>query len=327
MGVERGTFTKQGLKVALQKVPGIALIRDKMINGELDLSQQVMPVALATTAGVGGASVPTKVLTILNQNGNSLVLANRHKDNRDPTKWKGFRFAIPFEMSHQALQLRYYLAKAGGLDPDKDVSYRVMPPTDYVSNLRSGNIDGFFGGEPGGQRAVYEEAGFIHLLSKEIWDGHPCCSITATDAWIKAHPNTFIAFFRASIEAGLYASDPANRTGMAKILAQPGYLNQPETVVEQVISGRYADGLGKVQFAPDRVDFNPFPYPAMAMWLGTQMKRWNMLKPETDIRRLADEVMLSTEARRLIAEAGGPTPGPDDRIETVMGDRFDPSKI
>lgn len=322
MGLERGTFSKQGLDVSLQKIPGIALIRDKMINGELDLSQQVMPVALATTAGVGGTVVPTKVLTILNQNGNSLVLANKHANNRDPKNWRGFRFAVPFELSHQTLQLRYYLAKAG-LDPDRDVSYRVVPPSEYVSNLRTDNIDGFFGGEPGGQRAVYERAGFIHLISKEIWAGHPCCSVTATDGWIKAHPNTFMAFFRAAIEAGLWASDPANRPGMAKVLAQPGYLNQPETVIEQVITGRYADGLGRVQSVPDRVDFHPFPHPSMAVWLVNQMKRWNMLKPEVDVRKLASDVMLAIDARRLMAEAGTPDPGPDNRVEVVMGDRFD----
>lgn len=321
MGLERGTFARQGLDVSLQKVPGIALIRDKMINGELDLSQQVMPVALATTAGVGGTVVPTKVLTILNQNGNSLVLANKHLENRDPSKWKGFRFAVPFELSHQTLQLRYYLAKAG-LDPDRDVSYRVVPPSEYVSNLRTDNIDGFFGGEPGGQRAVYERAGFIHLISKEIWAGHPCCSLTATDAWIATHPNTFMAFFRAAIEAGLHASDPANRPGMAKVLAQPGYLNQPETVIEQVITGRYADGLGKVQTVPDRVDFHPFPHPSMAVWLVGQMKRWNMLKPDVDAKALAAQVMLTTDARRLMQEAGA-DPGPDNRIEVIMGDRFD----
>jgi nitrate/nitrite transport system substrate-binding protein len=322
MGYERGTFAKQGLEVTLQKVPGIALIRDKMINGELDLSQQVMPVPLATTAGVGGTVVPTKVLTILNQNGNSLVLANKHVNNRDPKNWKGFRFAVPFELSHQTLQLRYYLARAG-LDPDRDVSYRVVPPSEYVSNLRTDNIDGFFGGEPGGQRAVYERAGFIHLISKEIWPGHPCCSITATDAWIDAHPNTFMAFFRAAIEAGVYASEPANRTGMAKIVAQPGYLNQPETVIEQVIGGRFADGLGHVQNVPDRVDYQPFPHPSMAIWLVGQMKRWKMLPSDVDAKKLATQVMLATEARKLMAEAGAPSPGPDNRVEVIMGEPFD----
>ncbi len=30
------------------------------------------------------------------------------------------------------------------------MTYRVDPPTEYVSNLRVGSINGFFGGEPGG---------------------------------------------------------------------------------------------------------------------------------------------------------------------------------
>jgi len=39
-----GSYSKEGLEVSLQKIAGIALIRDKMLNGELDVSQQVMPV-------------------------------------------------------------------------------------------------------------------------------------------------------------------------------------------------------------------------------------------------------------------------------------------
>ncbi|MCZ7659446.1 MAG: ABC transporter substrate-binding protein [Xanthobacteraceae bacterium] len=321
MAKERGIFVKHGLNVSLQKIPGIGLIRDKMINGELDVSQQVMPVALATTAGAGGNVVPTKVLTILNQHGNSLVLAMKHKDNRDPRNWKGFRFAVPFEQSHQALQLRYYLAEAG-LDPDRDVVYRVVPPSEYVSNLRVGSIDGFFGGEPGGQRAVVEGAGFIHLLSREIWEGHPCCSVTALDSWIKQHPNTFLAVFRAVIEAGLYSSRPENRNGMAPILARPEYVNAPELVIQQVISGRYADGLGAVKSVPDRVNFDPFPHYSMAVWLSVQMRRWNMLPNDVDHKRLAQNVMLAVDARRLLAEQGVNLPEPAFRVERVLGKEF-----
>jgi nitrate/nitrite transport system substrate-binding protein len=197
-GETLGHYAKQGLDVSLQKIAGIGIIRDKMINGELDVSQQVMPVALTMSVGLGGTTQSIKVLTICNQNGNSLVLANKHKDNRDPKNWKGFVFAVPFEQSHQAMQLRNYVA-AHGLDPDKDITYRVIPPTEYVSSLRVGNIDGFFGGEPGGQRAVYEGAGFIHALSRDLWDGHPCCSVTAAESWIKQNPNTFMAFYRAAV--------------------------------------------------------------------------------------------------------------------------------
>jgi nitrate/nitrite transport system substrate-binding protein len=321
-GEQLGFYAKQGLEVSLQKIAGIALIRDKMINGELDVSQQVMPVALTMSAGVGGAKQSIKVLTILNQHGNSLVLANKHKDNRDPKNWKGFKFAIPFDQSHQALQLRYYLAEAG-LDPDKDVSYRIVPPTEYVSNLRVGSIDGFFGGEPGGQRAVYEGAGFIHALSSEIWPGHPCCSVTASEAWITQHPNTFMAFYRAIISASLHVSDKKNRDGMAKVLAQPQYLNAPEIVIEQVVTGKYADGLGNIKTVSDRVDYNPFPHYSMAVFLMTQIRRWNMIKEDLDYKKLAEQVMLATDAAKLMAEAGAVAPKIEFRKEIVMGKTFD----
>jgi nitrate/nitrite transport system substrate-binding protein len=324
-GETLGHYGKQGLEVALQKIAGIGLIRDKMINGELDVSQQVMPVALTMTAGVGGTTQSIKVLTICNQNGNSLVLANKHKDNRDPAKWKGFKFAVPFEQSHQAMQLRNYLA-AHGLDPDQDVGYRVIPPTEYFSSLRTGNIDGFFGGEPGGQRAVYEGVGFIHAISRDLWNGHPCCSVTAAESWIKQHPNTFMAFYRAIIAASLHVSDKKNREGMAKVLAQPQYLNAPEVVLEQVIVGRYADGLGNIKTAEDRVDYQPFPHYSAAVWLLTQLRRWNIIKEDMDYKALAQQVMLATDAAKIMREMGANPPAADFGKETILGQVFDSSK-
>ena len=324
MAEHLGIYAKHGLAVKLQKTPGIALLRDKLINGEYDLTQQVMPVPITVSMGIGSLADPTRVLTIQNQHGNSLVLAMKHKDNRDPKNWKGFRFAVPFEQSHQAMLLRYYLAEHG-LDPDQDVSYRVVPPSEYVSNLRTGNIDGFFGGEPGGQRAVYEGAGFIHLLSQEIWPGHPCCAFIARAAWIDSHPNTFLAAYRAVVEASVFVSDQKNRSGIASVLAQQTYLNAPEVVIEQVISGRYADGLGGIKTMANRIVFDPFPHYSMAIWLMTQLKRWGMIKGDVDYRRIAEQVMLATDAKKRFAELGLPAPDPD-RKEVIMGKEFDPAK-
>jgi len=324
-GEKLGLYAKEGLEVGLQKVPAIGLIRDKMLNGELDVSQQVMPVPLTMTAGLGGNPQSIKVLTILNQNGNSLVLAIKHKDNRDAKNWKGFTFAVPFEQSHQTLQLKNYLA-AAGLDPDQDVKYRVVPPTEYVSSLRVGSIDGFFGGEPGGQRAVYEGAGFIHLISREIWDGHPCCSVTASEAWIDAHPNTFMAFYRAIIASSLAVSKPEARSGMASVLAQPQYLNAPEIVLDQVLTGKYADGLGNVKNDPKRVDYQPFPKYSAAVWLMVQLRRWNMLKQDIDYKALAQKVMLVTDASRIMQDQGSMAPAKDFGKEMILGQEFDSSK-
>ncbi|MFX6096643.1 ABC transporter substrate-binding protein, partial [Acinetobacter baumannii] len=89
----------------------------------------------------------------------AICLANKHKDNRDPKNWKGFKLAIPFDYSNHNYLLRYYLAEHG-IDPDTDVQLRSVPPPEMVANLRADNIDGFLAPDNVVQRAVYDGVGF-----------------------------------------------------------------------------------------------------------------------------------------------------------------------
>ena len=102
-------------------------------------------------------------------------------------QWKGFKFAVPFDYSMHNYLLRYYLAEHG-LDPDTDVQIRSVPPPEMVANLRADNIDGFLAPDPVNQRAVYDGVGFIHMLSKELWDGHPCCAFAAAKEFVTQTP-------------------------------------------------------------------------------------------------------------------------------------------
>ena len=61
-------------------------------------------------------------------------------------------------------------------------------PPEMVANLRAGNIDGYLGPDPFNQRAVYEEIGFLHLLTKDLWDGHPCCAFGTSTEFIQKNP-------------------------------------------------------------------------------------------------------------------------------------------
>src|SRR3546814_8442560 len=74
--------------------------------------------------------------------------------------------------------------------PDTDVQIRSVPPPEMVANLRADNLDGFLAPDPVNQRAVYDGVGFIHILSKEIWDGHPCCAFAASQEFVTTMPNT-----------------------------------------------------------------------------------------------------------------------------------------
>jgi nitrate/nitrite transport system substrate-binding protein len=90
-----GFYRQQGLSVQLMKTAGWALIRDKIMNKEYDATHFLSPMPLAISLGLGSAAMPMNVATIQNINGQAIVLANKHKDNRDPKNWKGFKFAIP----------------------------------------------------------------------------------------------------------------------------------------------------------------------------------------------------------------------------------------
>ena len=320
-----GFYEKQGLNVEVVKTAGWALIRDKMINKEYDATHFLSPMPLAISLGLGSTATPMNVATIQNTNGQAITLSVKHKDKRDPKQWRGFKFAVPFEFSMHNFLLRYYVAEAG-LNPDTDIQIRVVPPPEMVANLRAGNIDGFLGPDPFNQRAVFEEVGFIHLLTKELWDGHPCCAFGTSTEFIQKNPNTFIALYRAVLTAAAMARKPDNRELIAKVISPQAYLNQPETVVAQVLTGKFADGLGSVKNVPDRADFDPMPWPSMAVWMLTQMQRWGYIKGDVNYKQIAERVFLLTDAKKHMKALDMPVPAGAYPKFTIMGKVFDPEK-
>jgi len=320
-----GFYTKHGLNVEVIKTAGWAVIRDKTLNKEYDAAHMLSPMPLAITLGAGATAQAYTAPAIENINGQAITLSLKHKDKRDPKSWKGFKFAVPFDYSMHNYLLRYYLAEHG-LDPDTDVQIRAVPPPEMVANLRADNIDGFLGPDPMNQRAVFDNVGFIHLLSKEIWDGHPCCAFAASQEFVKTAPGTYASLLKSIIDATAFASKPGNRKQIAEAIAPANYINQPVTVLEQILTGTYADGLGTVKKDAKRVDFDPFPYESFAIWILTQMKRWGQIKGDVKYADVAKQVFLATDTTRLMKEVGLTPPASPTKSFSVMGKVFDPSK-
>jgi nitrate/nitrite transport system substrate-binding protein len=325
MAEPMGFYKKQGLNVEVVKTAGWAVIRDKTINKEYDAAHMLAAMPIAISLGLGSTPIPFAVPAIENINGQAITLAMKHKDKRNPKDWKGFRLAIPFDYSMHNYLLRYYLAE-NGIDPDTDVQLRSVPPPEMVANLRADNIDGFLAPDNIAQRAVYDGVGFIHMLSKEIWDGHPCCSFSASRAFIAESPNSYAALLRAILDATAYASKAENRKEIAEAIAPANYLNAPVTVLEQVLTGTYADGLGGVKKDPARISFDPFPYESFAVWMMTQMKRWGQIKGDIDYAGVAKQIFLATDAAKAMKEVGLAAPGAASKSFVVMGKTFDPTK-
>jgi nitrate/nitrite transport system substrate-binding protein len=192
--------------------------------------------------------------------------------------------------------------------------------------MASGNLDGMLFAEPWGQRAVFEGVGFLHMLTRDIFPGHPCCTLAVTEKFIAENPNAYGAMFRAVVRATAFADKAENRPKVAELLAPPNYLNQPKTVLEQVLLGRYADGLGKVVTVEDRIGFQAFPYESTAIWLLTQLKRWKMIPADVNYAEMARTVFMSTDAAKRMRDMGMSPPASGLAKHAILGKEFDPAK-
>jgi nitrate/nitrite transport system substrate-binding protein len=124
----------------------------------------------------------------------------------------------------------------------------------------------------------------------------------------------------------VFTAKPENRRQVAEAIAPQNYLNQPPTVVEQVLTGTFADGLGTVRREPNRINFDPFPWQSMAVWMLTQMKRWGQIRGDVSYRQIAEQVYLATGAAAAMRELGAAPPASAYRTHTIMGRAFDPEK-
>jgi nitrate/nitrite transport system substrate-binding protein len=323
-----GIFDKYGIgNSVVLKAPGWGAIRDWAVAKKVDCSHMLSPMPLAMTLGVISQAVPYYMPAIDNVNGQAITLHMKHKSVKTAKDMKGFTLCVPFEQSMHNYLLRYFLAE-GGLDPDKDVKIKILPPPEMVVQLKAGTTDGYLSPDPFNQRAVYEGIGFIFKLSREIWPGHPCCGFAMSKEFITTAPNSFKAIFKSIIEAAEYAHKAENRESIAELISGSEYLNQPLDVVKQVLTGKFPDGLGNNMDVPDRIDFAPLPWQSMAVWILTQMKRWGYLKADVNFKKIAEEVFLAADCAKVMEEVGAKAPSaPYYTKHTIMGKDFDATSI
>ena len=112
--------------------------------------------------------------------------------------------------------------------------------------------------------------------------GIPCCAFAASKEFVTGSPNTYARAAQGDHRRHRIRHKAENRKQIAEAIAPANYLNQPVTVVEQVLTGTFADGLGNIESVPDRIDFDPFPWESFAVWIMTQMKRWGQVKGDVD---------------------------------------------
>lgn len=323
-----GIFEQYGLNVTLQRYTGWGELWIAYVAGELDATQMLSPMPLGIHHNFAAGQRDSRMPYITNVNGQAITLGKQHMNRvQNAEDFRGLTIAVPFDYSGHNLLLRDYLA-LGGLDPDYDVGIKVMRPSDMVASLNIGDIDGFLAPDPFNQRAVSLGAGYLHMLSKDLWDGHPCCSFTVTDEFATAYPNTYTTLLRAIGDSAVWTDQAENRATAAETMAGRAFLSQDPAVLAAVLTGEFEDGTGATQSVGDRIGFRPYPHESYAIWALTQLQRWD-LAPKAGYNTAADyeaavREVLDPDAATPILEALGADTTPRE-TETIIGRTFDPA--
>ncbi len=311
-----GFDKKYGIKIIPTKEASWAGVRDKLVNGELDMAHVLYGLIYGVHLGVAGPKKDMAVLMTLNRNGQAITLSKKladagavdgaslakvmAKDKRD------YSFAQTFPTGTHAMWLYYWLA-AHGVNPMKDAKVITVPPPQMVANMRVGNMDGFCVGEPWGHRAIIDGIGITATTTQDIWPEHPEKVLGTTGDFVKKYPNTARAVIMAVLEASRWIdAGLINKNKMAETIADKAYVNTGVDAINQRILGRYQNGLGKTWDDPRHMKFFDdgavnFPYLSDGMWFLTQHKRWGLLKDHPDYLGTAKAINQT----KLYAEAAG----------------------
>lgn len=322
-----GVFEQYGLNVTMRRFTGWGELWIAFAAGELDATQMLIPMPLGIHHNFAAGQRDVRMPYITNVNGQAITLATRHRGRvHGPEDFKGLVLSVPFDYSGHNLLLRDYLT-TGGLDPDDDVEIRVMRPSDMVAALNVGDIDGYLGPDPFNQRAVAIGAGYLHTLSKDLWDGHPCCSFAVADEFASAYPNTYTTLLRAIGDSAVWTNQPDHRSVAAETMAGRAFLSQDPAVLKAILTGEFDDGNGGQHSVQDRVAFRPFPHETYAIWALTQLQRWDLAPTEgystaADYQRAVGEVIDTEAATAVLSDLGADTT--PRKTETIIGRTFDP---
>ena len=300
-----GFDKKYGVKIVPTKEASWAGVRDKLVNGELDMAHVLYGLVYGVQVGIGGPKKDMAVLMNLNHNGQAITLSKKlaEKGAVDgpslaklmASEKREYTFAHTFPTGTHAMWIDYWMA-ATGINPIKDAKLITVPPPQMVANMRVGNMDGFCVGEPWNHRAVMDGIGVTAITTQDIWKDHPEKVLGTTADFVKKYPNTARAVLMAVLEAGRWIDTGLqNKMKMAETIADKSYVNTNVDAINQRILGRYQNGLGKTWDDPNHMKFFNdgtvnFPYLSDGMWFLTQHKRWGLLKNHPDYLAVAKQV-------------------------------------
>jgi NitT/TauT family transport system ATP-binding protein/nitrate/nitrite transport system substrate-binding protein len=252
-------FEKWGLNVNLTKQNSWATLRDKLHTGVIDAAQMLAPMPIASNLGLHGQKSTVIAPMILSRNGNGITLSTKlyqkilsqHDTNEISMPFSAnilkpeiyerkkegnkLTFAVVFPYSCHCYQLIEWL-KNSDINTS-DINLLIVPPSDMVPSMQSGDLDGFCVGSPWNAKAVREGVGITGVTSSDLWQDSPEKVLGLMSDWQVKHPETTFALVAALYEACQWLESIPNRFEAARFLSHTKYLDTHIDVIAPSLMG------------------------------------------------------------------------------------------
>jgi nitrate/nitrite transport system substrate-binding protein len=223
------------------------------------------------------------------------------------------RFGIVFPYSTHDLELRYWLASAG-IDPDRDVSLRVVAPPLDGAAPRAGPSRRLL------RRRAVECArdargcGRTLVTKHEIWNHSPEKVLGVAEAWLERHPGHPPRAACARCSRRREIDEARAPLEVAHVLAGESFVDAPSRCSSARSRGRLA---ARADLPPQRR--HPSRGSRTRSWLLSQMVRWGYIEKPIDLRATRARVYRPDLHREAAADLGLAAPLVDEKVEGSHG--------
>ncbi len=344
---EMGLFAKYGVEVQLTKEASWAVIRDKILNGELDGAHCLYSMPFSVYTGIGGkAGSEMRIAMTLNNNGQAITLSKDFcglvgfKETKKVAAAvktvqarKEVTFAMTFPGGTHDIWLRTWLSACG--INSKSVGIITIPPPQMVANMKVDNMEGFCVGEPWNGVAAQQGIGYTHIASQDIWKNHPEKALVVNKAFSEANREDLKKVMMAVLEACKWLDNMTNRNKAASFLTKPNYVNAALPVIQARLMGSNDLGceLGVQKYKDDYMIFHNngnvnAPKVSYGIWFMSQYVRFGYLPAlPANYKEIADKIIMQDLYAEVAKAMSVAVPADDMKpfklnIETVT---FDPN--
>jgi len=299
--VEKGFFKEEGLDVSLVKCEW-ANYKDILALGGFDITHHLVMYFLKPieqgldvkfTGGIHRGCL--RIQAPVNGKINSIA------------DLRGKRIGVP-GMGTPPFIFANRVLGANGIDPSKEITWRVFPAGELGLALDKGEIDAVADSEPIGSLLVAE--GKVKNVADQAKDApykdEYCCAVIVNGKFLAANPKAAAAATRVLLKAAKWVE--TNPAAAARLSVEKGYLaSNPELNTVAISHLRYIPSVSGAEMAVNSA--------------AAEMKRAGMLSPTTDVSELAkrafahldgvtDEWLQNLQVEKV---AGGQVP-PDQDI-------------